>query len=449
MEGLVAIVDRLLLCAGLVHRFGPGRLSRRLHQTERLRELRARRAAGFAHDAPSGTPLSRKSASGRKPFVKERIVNTPAAGSRESKRHRTSAAVSPKVAEQVPPQRGSPVDMEDSNFLPGEVLPRCGRPTPQNETPGPDQSLVRDGDGGADGAFGTATGRNDSRPGDNLTSSHPPSGVVEGSGGSSTRVKFSIVPMVSLDEGPSVGPSSTSLCGTSGSFAVASSFRIPPVRSTPVPWRPRAANNAKSSSTRGGGKRSGEKQAQQQQLPSKTEEKEIDEKALAEAAVTAAAAGDAVAGRWVSPMDAGENGDLCTAGSEGNVHKPPSVQSSVVYPRIADAHGGVSLRLNPAERSLEPWGTALAPMRAMCDIDPSLSRAGIVYRDVIHAVEGAQKMKTCHKAKVRRTGWLVLRSRIRKTLTSKPCRHSFSHLVRVCTLATRKPGEPVRSRRIP
>ncbi|CAM9305199.1 unnamed protein product, partial [Ectocarpus fasciculatus] len=392
-------------CDGASDRFGPGRLSRRLHQTERLRELRARRAAGFVHDAPSGTPLSRKSASGGKPFVKERTVDTPAAGSRESKRHRTSAAVSPKVAEQVPPQKSSPVDVVLSIFQPGEALPRCGHPMPQHETPGPDQSLVRE-DEGADGACGTVAGRDDSRPGDNMTSSHQPSGVVEAGGGGNTHVKFSIGPTVSLDEGPSLGPSSTSLCETSGSFAVASSFRIPPVRSAPVPWRPRAANITKSSSGRSGSKRSGGKRAHQKQHAGRTgalnsDEREIDETALAEAAATAAAGG-AGAGRWVSPSDAVENGDLCTAGSEGNVHRPPSVQSSAVYPRIADAHGGVSLRLNPAERSLEPWGTALAPMRAMCDIDPSLSRSGIVYRDVIPAVEGAQKMKTCHKAKIKK-----------------------------------------------
>ncbi|CAB1096040.1 unnamed protein product [Ectocarpus sp. CCAP 1310/34] len=271
---------------------------------------------------------------------------------------------------------------------------------PRDKTPCSDRSLVRDRDRGADGASGTVTDRNDPRPGDNLTSSHLPSGVIEGGGGSNTRVKFSIGPTVSLDDGSSLGPSSTSLCETSGSFAVASSLRIPPVRSAPVPWRPRAAINAKSSSARSGSKRSGEKRAHQKQLSGRnSDEKEIDETTLAEAAATAAE-GDALAGRWISPRDAGENGDLCTAGSAGNAHKPPSVQSSVVYPRIPDAHGWVSLRLNPAERSLEPWGTALAPMRAMCDIDPSLSRAGIVYRNVIHAVEGAQKMKTCHKAKV-------------------------------------------------
>ncbi|CAM9350898.1 unnamed protein product, partial [Ectocarpus sp. 4 AP-2014] len=385
-------------CDGASDRFGPGRLSRRLHQTERLRELRARRAAGFAQEAPSGILLSRKSASGGKP----RIVDTLVAGSRESKRHRTSAAVSPKVAEQVPPQKGSLADLVAPILSPGEVPPRCRHPTPRDEAPCPDRSLVRDRDGGIDGACGTVTGRNAARPGDNLTSSHLPSGVIEGGGSSNACVHFSIGPTVSRDDGPSLGPSSTSLCETSGSLAVASSFRIPPVRSAPVLWRPRAAINANSSSARSGSKRSGEKRAHQKQNSARNSDgKEIDVTALAEAAATAAE-GDAVAGRWISPRDAGENGDLCSAGSAGNVHKPPSMQSSVVYPRIPDAHGGVSLRLNPAERSLAPWGTALAPMRAMCDIDPSLSRAGIVYRDVIHAVEGAQKMKTCHKAKTRR-----------------------------------------------
>lgn len=36
----------------------------------------------------------------------------------------------------------------------------------------------------------------------------------------------------------------------------------------------------------------------------------------------------------------------------------------------------------------------------MCDIDPSLSRAGIEYRGVIHAVDGAQELKSYHLIKV-------------------------------------------------
>lgn len=80
----------------------------------------------------------------------------------------------------------------------------------------------------------------------------------------------------------------------------------------------------------------------------------------------------------------------------------PSTSGVVEYPGIAGACGGIVLRLNPAERSLEPWSSAVTPFRAMCDIEPSLSRAGLECRGVINAVEAAQEMKLQDRAKVRK-----------------------------------------------
>lgn len=78
------------------------------------------------------------------------------------------------------------------------------------------------------------------------------------------------------------------------------------------------------------------------------------------------------------------------------------VQPELGMPGIADARGGVILRLSPSERSLDPWDTLFAPLRAMCDIEPSLSRAGMEYRGVISAVEGVHEIKTHDQTKVRK-----------------------------------------------
>lgn len=62
---------------------------------------------------------------------------------------------------------------------------------------------------------------------------------------------------------------------------------------------------------------------------------------------------------------------------------------------------GIVLRLSPAERPLDPWNQLITPFRAMCDIEPSLSRAGIEYRGVIHAVEVAHEKMVHDETKVR------------------------------------------------
>lgn len=76
------------------------------------------------------------------------------------------------------------------------------------------------------------------------------------------------------------------------------------------------------------------------------------------------------------------------------------IQPELGMPGIADTCGGVILRLSPSERSLDPWDTLFAPLRAMCDIEPSLSRAGMEYRGVIAAVEGVQEIQTHDQTKV-------------------------------------------------
>lgn len=76
------------------------------------------------------------------------------------------------------------------------------------------------------------------------------------------------------------------------------------------------------------------------------------------------------------------------------------MQPGLGMPDVADTCGGVVLRLCPSERSLDPWDTLVAPVRAMCDIEPSLSRAGMEYRSAISAVEEAQEIKTKNQTKV-------------------------------------------------
>lgn len=79
----------------------------------------------------------------------------------------------------------------------------------------------------------------------------------------------------------------------------------------------------------------------------------------------------------------------------------PSLGRPLPRPAIADSCGGVVVRLNASERTLGPWDNRVAPLRAMCDIDPSLSRAGLTYRGVIHAVDGAQDTMAHEEIKVR------------------------------------------------
>lgn len=95
----------------------------------------------------------------------------------------------------------------------------------------------------------------------------------------------------------------------------------------------------------------------------------------------------------------GQVGHAQTVLMEGDGRK---FKPELGWPSVTDTCGGVILRLSPTERPLDPWDHLVAPLRAMCDIDPSLSRAGIACRSVIPAVEGAQEIMSHDQAKVLR-----------------------------------------------
>lgn len=84
-----------------------------------------------------------------------------------------------------------------------------------------------------------------------------------------------------------------------------------------------------------------------------------------------------------------------TPGGKALVMKP-----RLGLPSVADACGGVVLRLSPSERPLDPWDYFFAPLRAICDIEASLSRAGTEYRGVIPAVAEGQELMSQNQLKV-------------------------------------------------
>lgn len=77
------------------------------------------------------------------------------------------------------------------------------------------------------------------------------------------------------------------------------------------------------------------------------------------------------------------------------------MKPGIGLPSVADTCGGVVIRLSPSERPLDPWDHLIAPLRAICDIEASLSRAGIEYRGVIPAVAEGQELMSHDQLKVR------------------------------------------------
>lgn len=391
-DHISVIVD----CTLILSRFGPGRLSRRHYNTKRLRELRGHRSACPVRDPIEGTPLSRGSTGGRK-FAQERQDCAANTCSRDSKRHRASPGGACPVVRKRPPPEHLPVSVQPMLPL-EEALP--GGCTIQGARA--NQSPIRGEDGRPKDrcdAWGLGCSGADART---AAQSRAP-GKVEDVG-RPNRVddpKVPVGPLGSLDEASSIGSGSTTAIDARGLS------QILPVRSSPAPWRPRATRSAKS-----GNSRSGSSQTQlstdigtQQQQHSRTHN-QTDAAAPAARAATAAGAaaiGDTIAGGWGSSSVAS---DMQGFALPEKIDDPDirsldfSTATGSGYPAVADTCGGIVLRMTPAERSLEPWGTTLAPLRAICDIEPSLSRAGIEYRGVIHAVGGAQEMKSRHEINV-------------------------------------------------
>ncbi|CAM9228659.1 unnamed protein product, partial [Pylaiella littoralis] len=393
---------------GYTFRFGPGRQSRRLQQIERLRELRVRHsAAGLAHDLAHGAPLSRGSTRGGKQFSKERKGDDTAyTSSRDRKRRRESSG----EANQIERQRLSPKNSlaATTHFTPYQQQ--------QHEAPPPGltikvaHNVVEDPTRGRhDHAKGARGGWSRDDPGlnSNLTKISHSLGPAKYDG-IRTRLDVSTAPKDPLgsldegDEGRRAYMGSAFFPGSDSPLSKpASAPIILPIRSGPALWRPRAGSSQRPIP-------SSENRCQQQQHSCKHNEHNSVAGVTAAAAAAAAAAAlggkdshgraSSKAGSNAGAMDGGSS-----AGNEGNVGTELpvgfSVESGSGHPALADSCGGIVLRLSPAERSLEPWSTTLAPLRAMCDIDPSLSRAGIDYRSVMHAVEGAQEMKSLHTVK--------------------------------------------------
>lgn len=220
-------------------------------------------------------------------------------------------------------------------------------------------------------------------------------------GGSRRHINASMVPLGLLEEGPSVDSGSMNTSGSSGQTNTARLSQILPVRSAPLSWRPLAATSASGVLSRNGNKKppqSNEKTLLQQSTRKK---KTLD--AIASVPNGVEATGNSVAdGSECARSNANGNVGDARASHGDHVGKSPGLPaaSRQGYPGIADTCGGIRLRLTPGERSLEPWDSTLAPLRAMCDVDPSLSRAGIEHRVAVHGVEGAQELKSHYKVKV-------------------------------------------------
>lgn len=387
-------------------RFGPGRQSRRLQQIERLRQLRARRSTSLAHDS-ADDPLSRGSTRGGKQVAKERKSdNTACVWSRDRKRRREPSG----EVNQVVKQRSSPGRSFAATKLVTLQQQQQQEAPPPRLTKEVDRNVIECPIRGTDGRTKDARGdwsRHDPGLNVNVAKSCQPLGGVKGEG-SRKRVDISTVPkgpLGSLDERRS--PTAVSAFFSGGDSAVSTppcSAQILPIRSGAALGRRRAGSSQRPIPLN-------ENQCQQQQQYRKHK----GHNSIAEVAATAAATVAAAESAGDNDADdraystAGSNTDEIDGGlrakNEDNIgnelHVDSSAESRPGHPALADTCGGIVLRLNPAERSLEPWGTTLAPLRAMCDIERSISRAGIEYRGVMHAVEGAQEMKIHYKTKVR------------------------------------------------
>lgn len=333
--------------------------------------------------------------SGGKASPKARIDGAAHAGTRGNKRRRASSGEAHQVEKQRPP-------LEQPTAITRPDIQQSKVPTfgPTGEGAGDAiRRPLRAEDGRAKGVCGDRN-RGDSGLNKAVTAPNEIPGTAADTD-SHRCIKVSIAPLCSLDEGPSIGSGSTNTAESGGQHTPVQLSRILPVRSAPVSWRPLAATSASGAVSRCGSRKTPLATDENGHRQDTRKQQRVDD---AVPAASVSASGITDGGCWESAV-ACSNASRTVgdgAGHANDMHKLPGVLagSKLRYPDIADTCGGVVLRLTPGERSLEPWGTTLAPLRAICDIDPSLSRAGIEYRGVIHAVDGAQELKSYQIVKV-------------------------------------------------
>lgn len=389
-------------------RFGPGKYSRRHHKTERLRELRNLRSVGIVRDGPNGARPSRGSASGARQTATELTGdNTDDMISRRNKRPREFPVEVHRVVRQVHPPPKQRSFASAPAFQPrGHVPDTCPMEVSSNQIERP----IHEERGHTELARRKFSGRDDSRPTSESTQRIFPKSVLVGRSPDDATTLGQRDSRHRLDGGPGVDSDTMARYGGGGgAFTVAGlSPQILPVRCSPGSRRPRTdGGGPRSSSCRSGGSvhnlRSDEIRPQEEGLHSRQRTTPSHQQSRASIGRgTTIPSCPTFSG--VESNDVEVPGCFLTESDKRGAEELPdgfALGSKLEYPRIADTCGGIVLRLTPAERSLEPWGSTLAPLRAMCDIEPSLSRAGIEYRGVIHAVDGAQELKSHHKAKVR------------------------------------------------
>lgn len=389
-------------------RFGPGRLTRRHRQTERLRELRVRRSSGPTHDADiAPLPLSKglvvvqnraetqlvcDDAMASNTATSNKRRRGPSGGARQLLRQRFS--------ENAPAQLAL---MQSSTLLAGSTSAPASEQPPVS---GEDDGARDDGGGG---------GRNESGLNARTCSSRErgfanQAGVVGVIRLDATRPTSRNSP----SETANVGRGGTRCILAPGSAGSAAPPVILPVRSAPASRRPRAVKTAVDMSRSMMDTQRDNKTARQYDRSSGKQRARTAQQCNRSSG-SRQPRGDGDASETFDASIAGfsggendTNGEYYETfpGSDGAPVGPPGSsinKPGLGYPAIAGACGGIVLRLSPAERSLEPWSSAVSPLRAMCDIEPSLSRAGLECRGVINAVEAAQEMKSQDRAKVRKT----------------------------------------------
>ena len=427
-------------------RFGPGRLSRRHHQTERLRELRTRRASGpTTRDYADGIPLpkSRALAGRNRPEKQDeqcdadttgnntaasnkRRRGRPSGGARQLSRQRFSEKASSTELALVP-KKSTPLELacptNDS---------KCKQPTVM-----PEDNVGAHNDNCGDGSDPHKSGSKNvqiNRGGRDFPQQ-------DGVAGDTTRLSVGRLASCnsrSKDTDVRVG----TRCSTPTPPPITRSISSPmisPVRSAPASRRPRAtkAVGISRSMTEDTQRAKTAQQCDRSLSRSMTDAQRYKStqqhdrslfRSMSEDTRRAKTAQECERRNWRPRIGGGnstskagnaagvasvacgvkdvngEYGAFAESGDASPVSPPePSIdKQGMGYPGIPGACGGIVLRLSPEERSLEPWSNAVTPFRAICDIEPSLSRAGLECRGVINAVEAARETKSQDRAKVRK-----------------------------------------------
>ncbi|CAM9815537.1 unnamed protein product, partial [Laminaria digitata] len=367
-------------------RFGPGRLTRRHHQTERLRELRARRSSsGPAHDAAADiTPL---------PLPKTPMVRNRADSQLECNDDDATILASDTKRCRGPSGRTRQLSRQrfEENASPELALERTSTPlagptrlSSASEHPrASEHPLVLGEDGSPhDNCDNKGRGRDES--GANATTCSSRANV--GRGG--TRCILDPGSASSIGK-PAVRPAETRCVLAPGRASLIASSVLLPVRSAPASRRPRGAKTAVGMSRSMTDTQRDKNITQQCDRSSSNASEENNDGA---GIASFSGGGNDTQGEYYGTLPGSDGAPIAPPGS--STDKP-----GLEYPDIAGACGGIILRLSPVERSLEPWSNVISPLRAMCDIEPSLSRAGLECRGVINAVEAAQEIKSQGRAK--------------------------------------------------